>query len=140
MRTRTSAGAGARLDAVVHRVLEQRLQHQRRQQRVRGRAVEVPDDAQPLAQAQLLDFGVALEQRDLVGQAHELARVRHQGAKQVRQVLERALGALRVAADERQHRVQAVEQEVRADARLQRLQPRFGKRGRMRLGEQAAGT
>ena len=55
MRTSTSPGAGARLDAVVHRVLEQRLQHQRRQQRVGRRGVELPGDAQPLAQAQLLD-------------------------------------------------------------------------------------
>jgi hypothetical protein len=47
--------AGARLDAVVHGVLEQRLQHERRQQRIGRRAVEVPADAQPLAQAQLLD-------------------------------------------------------------------------------------
>ena len=66
------AGAGAGLDAVVDRVLEQRLQHQRRQQRVGRRAVELPGDAQPLAQAQLLDARVALEQRDLVGEAHEL--------------------------------------------------------------------
>ena len=66
------AGPRARLDAVVHRVLEQRLQHERRQQRVRRRAVELPGDAQALAEAQLLEPGVALEQRDLVGEAHEL--------------------------------------------------------------------
>ena len=94
MRTSTSAGAGAGLDAVVDGVLEQRLQHQRRQQRVGGRGIELPADAQALAEAQLLDLGVALEERDLVGEAHELARVGHQRAEKIGQVLERALGAL----------------------------------------------
>src|SRR5262249_52182827 len=123
-------------DAVVDRVLEQRLQHQRRQQRVGGRRIELPGDAQPLAEAQLLDLGVALEQPYLVGKAHEALRIRDEAAKQVRQVLERPLGALRVAANERQHRVDAVEEKVRPDARLQRLQPRLGERRRERLDQQ----
>src|SRR5688500_6864538 len=131
------AGAGPRLHAVVHGVLEQGLEHERRQQGIGGRGVELPADAQPLAKAPLLERGIALEQRDLVGEAHELARVRHQGAEEIRQVLERALGALRIAPDQRQHRVQAVEQEVRPDARLQRLQARLGQRRRVRLDEEA---
>src|SRR5687767_11389681 len=129
-------GPGAGFNAVVHGVLEQGLKHQRRQQRVRRRGVHLPGDSQPLAEAQALDVGVALEQRDLVGEAYELPRIGHQRAEQIRQVLERALGALRVAPDERQHRVQAVEQEMRTDARLQRLQPRLGERRRIGLGEQ----
>ena len=54
------------------------------------------------------------------------ARIRHQAAEKVGEVLERALGALRVAAHQPQHGVDAVEKEMRPDARLQRLQPRFG--------------
>ena len=87
-------------------------------------------DAQPLAQAQLLDARVLPAQRDLVGERRELAVVGHQHAEQFRQVLERVLGAPRIAADQRQHGVHAVEQEMRPDARLQRLQPRLDKRRR----------
>ncbi len=93
--------------------------------------VQVPGHAQPLAQAQLLDGRVALEQRNFVGEAHQAAAVGHERAEQFRQVLQRALGARRIAPDQRQHRVQAVEQEMRADARLQRLQPRLGQRRRV---------
>ena len=46
---------------------------------------------------------------------------------------ERGLRLLRIGADEREHRIDAVEQEMRADARLQRLQPGFGDRRRQRL-------
>ena len=42
----------------------------------------------------------------------------------------------RLGAHERQHRVDAVEQEVGPDPRLQRLQPRLGDRRRQRLGAQ----
>ena len=49
---------------------------------------------------------------------------------------QRDFGALRVAAHQRQHRVDAVEQEMRPDARLQRLQPRLGDGRRQRAGAQ----
>jgi hypothetical protein len=48
-----------------------------------------------------------------------------------------ARSALRVAADEREHGIQAVEEEMRPDPRLQRLQARLGERRRERLREQA---
>ena len=66
----------------------------------------------------------------------ELAVVAHQHAEQVGHVLERGFGAPRVAAHQRQHGVDAVEQEMRPDARLQRLQPRLGDRRRQRAGAQ----
>jgi hypothetical protein len=106
---------------VVHGILEQRLQHERRQQGVGRRAVELPGDAQPLAEAQLLELRIALEERDLVRKAHEGARVRHDGAEEIREILERSLGALRVAADDGEDRVQTIEKEVRPNAGLQRL-------------------
>jgi len=65
-----------------------------------------------------------------------VARVCHQRAKEIGQVLEGTLGAFRIAADERQDGVQAIEQKVRPDARLQRLQARLGERRRERLGVQ----
>ena len=96
----------------------------------------VPVDLQPFAEPQLLELEVLPAQLDLVGERRELAVVAHQHAKQVGHVLERGFGAARFAAHQRQHRVDAVEQEVRADARLQRLQPRFGDRRRQRPGAQ----
>jgi hypothetical protein len=56
-----------RLDAVIHGVLQQWLQHQRRHQRVAGHAVEMPLDLQALAQAQL-ERQVLPAQPDLVGE------------------------------------------------------------------------
>ena len=50
-----------------------------------------------------------------------------------------ASARLRIAAHQRQHGVDAVEQEMRPDARLQRLQPRLGERRRQRASR-AAGS
>ena len=80
---------------------------------------------QAVAESQLLQREVLPAQLDLVGERHEIAVVAHQHAEQIGHVLERGLGALRVRAHEREHGVDAVEQEMRADARLQRLQPRL---------------
>ena len=47
------AAALRRLDAMVDGVLDQRLEHERRDQRVRRHPVDLPDHAQPVTQAQL---------------------------------------------------------------------------------------
>ena len=52
-------------------------------------------------------------------------RVAQRRAKQIGEVLDGLFRALRVAARQRRDRVHAVEQEVRADARLQRLDARL---------------
>ena len=56
-----------------------------------------------LAEAQLLEVEVLPAQLDLVGERRQLAVVAHQHAEEVGHVLERRLGALRLAADQRQH-------------------------------------
>ena len=66
----------------------------------------------------------------------KLAVIGHQHAEQIGEVLEHGLGAPRVLAYQAQHGVDAVEQKVRADARLQRLQPRLGQRRRQRAAAQ----
>ncbi len=127
---------GRRLDAVVDGVLEQRLQHERRDERVARHALHVPVDDQPLAEPQLLELEVLPAQLDLVGERRQVAVVAHQHAKQVGQVLSAASarrGSLRTSDSTRGD---AVEQEVRADARLQRLQPRLGDRRRQRASAQ----
>ena len=93
----------------------------------------MPLDLKPVGEPQLLELEVLPAKLDLVGDGHELAVVAHQDAKEVGHVEERRLGPLRVGAHERQHRIDAVEQEMRADPGLQRLQARLGDRGRQRL-------
>mmetsp|Transcript_119912 Transcript_119912/g.333652 ORF Transcript_119912/g.333652 Transcript_119912/m.333652 type:complete len:253 (-) Transcript_119912:4411-5169(-) len=113
---------------MAHGVLDQRLQQQRRQtRRVSGR-VQVPDHAQPLAKADLLDRQVALGQLDLLGQRDGGAGIGQGHAEQFGQVFQHALGAGRVDPHQRDGAVQRVEQEMRADARLQLDQLRQGVR------------
>ena len=69
------AALGRRLDAMAHRVLDQRLQDQRRHARTAGLRVELPLDVQPLAEAHLLDGEVAPRQLDLLGQRDRFADV-----------------------------------------------------------------
>src|SRR3954470_4330047 len=75
------ADARARLDAMVDGVLEDRLQHHRRQKRIERRRIELPGDTQPVGEPQMLDLGIALKQRQLIGKPHELARIGHQRAE-----------------------------------------------------------
>src|SRR5205823_5366620 len=46
------------LDPVVHGILEQRLQHQRRDERIARHTLDVPVDDQPIAEPQLLEVEV----------------------------------------------------------------------------------
>ena len=87
---------------------------------------------QALAQAQLLELEILAAQLDFARQGGQIAVVGHQHAEQIGHVLQRRLGALGLLADQAQHGVDAVEQEMRPDARLQRLQPRLGQRRRQR--------
>ena len=66
------AAGGQRRDAVLHRVLDQRLQQQRRDQHLVQRGVDDDADAEALLEARLLDLEVGLDQRDLVAEAREL--------------------------------------------------------------------
>ena len=110
-----------RLDAVIDGIFQERLQHQRRNQRIGGHLVRVPRDLQAVAQPQLLDVQILAAEFHFLLQGDEPAVVGHQHPEQVSHILQRPFGALGFAADERQHGIQAVEQEMRPDARLQRL-------------------
>ena len=115
-----------RLDAVVDGVLDQRLQHERRHQRVRAACCSMCQSTfsrSPSRSCSSSRYCRHSSTSRAIGVSSRLSR--HQHAEELGQVLERGLGALRVLADQRQHRIDAVEQEVRADARLQRLQPRL---------------
>src|SRR4051812_40392041 len=111
----------ARLDAVVNGVFEQRLQQQRRDERVRRHIVDVPDDFQPVAESQLLDLEVLPAQLDLFRNRRKLALVAHSDSKKLREVLEYHFCPLGILTDQGQDGIQTVEQEVRSYAGLQRL-------------------
>ena len=81
-----------RLDAVVDRVLEQRLQDQRRHLRVHRQAVELPVHFQPIAEPQALDPLVGARDLDLVRQRDAFAMLAQRCAEQVGEVRDRLLG------------------------------------------------
>ncbi len=115
--------ARARRDAVLDRVLDERLQRERRNHAIERVGVEPLDDAQTVAEAQLLEREIVADESHLVGQRHVLARrafdVEHV-AQHVAEPLERVLGGLRIATNERGERVQRVEQKVRIELAAQR--------------------
>ena len=116
------AARGQARDAVEDRVLQQRLQHQPgHRQRPGQRLLALPRHPQAFAEAQLFDREVALGQRDFLRQRRRLVAGAQRRAEEVGQVEHGALGALRVLAHQAGDGVHAVEQEVRADARLQRI-------------------
>src|SRR5450755_1497979 len=133
---RDDPGSARRLDSVINGVFQQRLQHQWRHLRISRHVVDVPFDGQAIAETQFLQLEVLPAQLDLVGKRRKLAVVAHENAEQIRQIFQRRFRAPRLAAHQRQYRGDAVEQEMRPDAGLQRLQPRLGNRRRERFRTQ----
>ena len=109
---------------MVDRVLEQRLHREPRHERVHRQVGDVPAHFEAVAESQRLDPLIDPRELELLLEAQRAMRVAQRRAEQVGEVLDRLLGAPWVAARERRDRVQAVEQEMRAHSRLQRLDPR----------------
>ena len=103
------------LDAVVDGVLEQRLEQERRDQRVGGHLVDVASaTSQPVAEPQLLDLQVlaASSISRAIGESSRLSAITTR--KRSARSSSALLGAPRLLADQREHRVDAVVEEVRA--------------------------
>ena len=83
-----------RLDAVIDRVFEQRLQHQRRNRQIQRNCADFPVDRKTFAEPERFEFEILFAQRDFVGQADQLSRIAHGGAKEIGQRLERLFGLL----------------------------------------------
>jgi hypothetical protein len=77
---------------------------------------------QTLTQTQRSELQI-LSPRSISSARLTSSRIAHGGAEQVGQGLQRCLGLLRPGADQRQHGIQRVEQEMRPDARIQGSQP-----------------
>ena len=123
--------------AVLDRVLDERLDEERRQaHRERlGRGVDL--NLELRAKARLLERQVALDVLELLGERDELAWACERPAAVVRKGEDQLAGPVWVGADEAGDRVQAVEEEMRLDLRLQGLQLGGcrGARGAGELGE-----
>ena len=76
----------------------------------------------------MLQVQILATQRYFLAHRDQLPVLGQQTAKQFGQVFERAFRALGIAPNDRQNRIQTVEQEMRPDARLQRLEPCLGER------------
>ncbi|MCY1295632.1 hypothetical protein D9M70_449800 [compost metagenome] len=118
------AALDARLHAMDQRVLEQRLEGQLGDRQVGRHAVHLPFQLQALAEPVLLDRQVAATQLQFLAPGHQAARLGQAGAEQVGEVEHRLLGLGRVDRHQAGDAVQAVEQEMRLDPCLQRLDAR----------------
>src|SRR5438445_12334218 len=105
---RNRARIARRLDPVVHGILEQRLQHQWRNESITRHALHIPVNDQSITEPQLLEIEVLSAQQYFVLERRQVAVVAHQDAKQLGQILERRLGALRLTGKDREHRIYTV--------------------------------
>jgi hypothetical protein len=114
-------------DAVVDRVLDDRLQTEVRDARAPHRRIDVVFDAQPVTKPHLLDGQVVLQQRELFGERHLLPpRPLDGAAQELAQRPDHARGIIAVAALHQDgDRRQCVEQEVRTELHLERLELRL---------------
>ena len=83
-------------------------------------------DGETILEARLFDVEVLLQEVALFLQRDDgLAAAIEGDAQQIAQAADHAIGRLGIAVHERRDRVQRVEEEVRVQLRLQRLQPRL---------------
>jgi hypothetical protein len=88
----TRGRLGGRLDAMIDRILQQRLQHERRHLGVLRAGLDVPRHLQALAQAQALQLEILPAQGELLAERHQSRLVLpHQHAEQIGQLLQRLL-------------------------------------------------
>src|SRR5207244_2257269 len=112
--------------AVTQRILDDRLEQQRRHRVIQAAAVDLVLYVEPIPEACLLELDVAVHPFDLGGQRHELLpRLIEIGPHEVAEI-DKHLQRARVVAqtNERRNRVQRVEQEVRLDLQSKRVQLR----------------
>ena len=124
--------------AVLDRVLDERLQQERGQQRIERLGFDVEPHDQSIGESRLLDFEVLREEIELrLQRAFVLAQVLERHAEQIAEAHQRAIRGVDVAMHQRRNRVQRVEQEVRLQLMLQRGHLRLDELG-LELGRRAA--
>ena len=112
-------------DAVLDRVLDERLEQHRRHLRMGQAAVGVDGELQPPAEPRLLDVEIgAREGKLLIERRPLLVGSPQRVAEHFGELLDRRVGSRRIGVNERRNRVERVEQEMRIDLRAQRLELR----------------
>jgi hypothetical protein len=138
----------ARRDGVHHRVLDERLQGEGRDEAVHDRGVPLQADAQAVAHPQPLDLEIHRHEGPLLAQGHLVDGLPVEPQSVVEepaQALQGVLRERRLPAHEAEERVQRVEEEVRVELRPQggQLRPRaqgVGDGGARRLLAHAGGV
>src|SRR5436190_3576850 len=124
---RHAATLGTALDAVLHGVLDQGLQDERRHERVEHGVVDADVDDEPVLEAYFRDVDVEIEQGELAPQGHlRLLSALEAVTQQVAEPGDHAAHAARVALDERGDGVEGVEQEVRVELTAEGVEPCLG--------------
>ena len=117
-------------DAVLDRVLDERLQQQRRYQRVECLGLDVVADHQTVGEACAFDLEVLAEKVELgVERDFLFAEPLEREPQQVAEPHQRAIGGVDVAVHQRGDRVQRVEEKMRMQLLLQRLELRLHEPG-----------
>ena len=111
---------------MLHRVLDDRLQQQRRDPKALQPGGNVESDAQALVEARALDVEVRLDEIHLAAKRRELGLGSEHAAQQRRQPHQRVERAAWRRLNEIADRRERVEEEVRIDLRAQRAQLGFG--------------
>ena len=116
----------SRRHTVLDGVLDERLQDQPRHLGVERLGIDVVAHRQAILESGLLDLQILLQELELLLQrdARRAAAVERQ-SQQIAQAADHPVGRVRVGVDQRRDRVQRVEQEMRVQFRLERLQPRL---------------
>ena len=128
-RDRDASAADLPREAVLDRVLDQRLQDHARHDDVERVGMDLLLDAQLRAEAHDLDVQVFVDRLELFAQRDEVIGAPHQAAQQARELRDQHARRFRLRADERRDRRQRVEQEVRVDL----VRERFDLRGEQQL-------
>ena len=107
------ARLAARLQPVMDRVLDERLQHERREHDAQHLGGDPQGDVESVAEARPLQVEVGVDQADLFGHRHELPVAAEAVADEVGELHQELPGSVRVGADEGLDRRQRVVDEVR---------------------------
>src|SRR4051795_9034748 len=100
---------------MLHGVLDERLEQQRRQQSPRRAVADVPGERQVAGMARFQDLGVATQPGDLLVEGLHLCSRRYRIAEKVAEVADQLTGLARVLGHQARDGVQRVEQEMRLE-------------------------
>ena len=104
---------------MIHRILDQRLQHQSRHRRTQGIFIYFPMHLQPIFQAQGLYTQVQASQANLILYGVGFRIFFESCSKQLRQIFYSSLRSFRARNNQASDTVEGVEQEVRPDSGAQ---------------------